>query len=199
MRKVKLQMQISIDGFVAGPKGEMDWMVWQWDDVLKKYVTELTEPVDCILLGRVLAQAFIPTWASRAANPDTADQFAEKMNDTPKIVFSKTLKDADTVGGEWSNTKLAKGNIVEEIAKLKNQQGKDIIVYGGGNFVSNLIHYNLIDEYHLFINPVILGSGMSIFNKISGRLKLKLIKTTISSSGIVILYYIPAQSGEPSK
>ena len=166
--------------------------MWNWDNVLKDYVTELTEPVDCIIPGRVLAQGFIPTWASRVTNPETADQFAHKMVDTPKIVFTKTLNNADPEVIGWNNTSLAKGNIIEEITQLKNQPGNDIIVYGGHDFVSNLIQHSLIDEYHLFVNPVVIGNGMSIWKDIKNRINLKLIKTTISSTGIVILSYLPA-------
>ena len=186
MRKLRLQMQLSLDAFVAGPKGEIDWMVWDWDDELKKYVTEITEPVDVIILGRVLAQRFIPTWASRIKDPQTADAFSHKMNDTAKIVFSKTIKSV-----EWENTVLAKSSLVEEINKLKKQPGKDIIAYGGGNFVSNLIKHGLIDEYHLFINPVALGNGMSIFKGLENKLNLKLIKAKSFDCGIALLFYQP--------
>ncbi len=185
MRKVKLQMQLSVDGFVAGPTGEMDWMVWDWDDVLKNYITGITESVDCILLGRVLAQGFIPTWAARANDPQTADDFSRKMVDTPKIVFSNTLS-----GSEWANTRLAT-NISTEIAALKQQPGRDIMVYGGSAFVSALIQHDLIDEYHLFINPVVLGNGLPIWQSISERANLKLINTTVSATGVVVLCYEP--------
>jgi len=88
---------MSVDGFIAGPKGEMDWMVWDWDDALKKYVEEITEPVDCIVLGRNLAQAFIPHWADVAANPDNPEfEAGAKYTNTKKVVFSKTL-----VQSEW--------------------------------------------------------------------------------------------------
>jgi dihydrofolate reductase len=105
MRKLKLQVQVSVDGFVAGTNGEMDWMVLDWDDVLKNYVTEITEPVDCIILGRLLAQGFIPTWASMAKDPET-EAFARKMNDTAKIVFSKKLDASDPMVKGWENTTL---------------------------------------------------------------------------------------------
>ena len=122
MRKLKLQMQVSLDGFVAGPNGEMDWMVWNWDDAITNYVIGMTEPVDCIVLGRKLAQGFIPTWASRAENPDTADKYTEKMDDTFKVVFTKTLNDSDEEVLTWKNTKLAKGDLKEEILKPKSNK-----------------------------------------------------------------------------
>jgi dihydrofolate reductase len=186
MRKLKLQMQVSVDGFVAGANGEMDWMVFDWDDELKNYINEITEPVDCIILGRKLAQGFIPSWTDRTSNPETADAFARKMVDTPKIVFSKTLENT-----EWENTKLAKGDVVQEITQLKKQLDKDIIVYGGGSFVSFLIMERLIDEYNLLVNPVALGKGMTIFNNLEDKLNLTLVKSKAFDCGIVLLCYEP--------
>jgi len=185
MRKVKLQMQVSIDGFVAGPNGEMERMTWNWDDELKEYVQKLTEPVDCIILGRVLAQGFIPHWTAAAKNPES-DSFTHKMVDTPKVVFSKTL-----TSSEWENTVLAEGTIEQAVIDLKSSEGNDIIVYGGGNFVSNLIKHILIDEYHLFINPAAIGSGIPIFQGLKEKLPLKLIKSTGFSCGITVLCYEP--------
>lgn len=182
MRKVKLQMQVSVDGFVAGPSGEMDWMVWNWDEEIKNYVQLLTEPVDCILLGRKLAQGFIPHWAA-AAKDEKADIFTHKMNDTHKIVFSKTLKGAD-----WENTLIADGNIEEEVAALKQKNGSDIIVYGGAEFVSNLIQKGLIDDFYLFVNPVALGQGLPIFQN---RTNFKLIESKAFTCGIVVHHYQP--------
>jgi dihydrofolate reductase len=185
MRKLKLQVQMSIDGFIAGPQGEMDWMVWDWDDSLKKYVDEITEPVDCILLGRKLAQGFIPHWAAVAANPDSPEFAAgKKFTNTHKIVFTRTLNRS-----EWANTVLAKGDLVEEITQLKLQEGKDIIVYGGATFVSALIRYRLIDEFHLFINPTAIGNGMAIFNAIDGYQRMALESSTAFTCGIVVNRY----------
>lgn len=189
MRKLKLQTQVSVDGFMAGPNGEMDWMVWNWDEALKQYVMDLTEPVDTILLGRVLAQGFIPHWSNVATNPDTTDPFSNKMHGTPKVVFSKTLHTHD-----WSFTELTNGDLVEEVTRLKNQEGGDMIAYGGANFVSNLIENNLIDEYHLFLNPVLAGRGMPIFQSADARRKLKLIKATGFDCGITVLHYEPADN-----
>lgn len=178
---------MTVDGFIAGPNGEMDWMVFDWDDQINQYVKELTEPIDCIVLGRRLAQGFIPHWAGVAANPKAPDHASGvKFAGTPKVVFTKTLKSS-----EWENTVLAKGELVEEIMNLKKQAGSDIIAYGGGTFVSSLIKANLIDEYHLFINPAAMGNGMSIFAGLEGRLNLKLKKSVSFPCGIVVLCYEP--------
>ncbi|MCQ6959768.1 dihydrofolate reductase family protein [Mucilaginibacter aquariorum] len=186
MRKLKLQMQISLDGFVAGPNGEMDWLTWDWDDKLKEYVKGITEPIDTIILGRVLAEGFIPVWKERAADP-SADVFTHQMVNTPKVVFSKTL-----TTHLWENTALANGDIVEEIKNLKNQPGGDIVAYGGARFASALIKHNLIDEYHLFVNPAVIGKGMSIYNAVEEKLTLKLVKATQFECGITVLCYTPA-------
>lgn len=185
MRKLKLQVQISIDGYISGANGEMDWMVWNWDEELKKYVIGITDTVDCILLGRKLAQGFIPHWAEAAKKIDDPEApFAQKMSETAKIVFSKTVQHSD-----WNNTVVASGNLVEEIAALKNQPGNDMIVYGGGTFVSSVIKHNLIDEYHLFVNPSILGSGMTIFEGSEQRLNLTLSAARAFDCGIAVLCY----------
>src|ERR1700712_5811506 len=166
MRKLKLQVQMSVDGFIAGLNGEMDWMLWNWDDELKQYVTRMTEDVDTILLGRKLAEGFIPHWA---ANPK--QEGADVFNHTPKVVFTKTLEKS-----EWVNTVLAKGDLAEEINGMKKRNGKNMIAYGGSKFVSALIKENLIDDYHLFINPTAVGKGMTIFNELEGKLNMELIK-----------------------
>jgi hypothetical protein len=109
MRKLKLQVQLSIDGFMAGPSGEMDWLIWNWDDELKEYVRTLTESVDTILLGRKLAEGFIPTWASRIEMPgDEETEFAQKMTNTYKVVFTKTLDASVSAANGWNNTVVEK-------------------------------------------------------------------------------------------
>jgi len=194
MRKLKLQMQLSIDGFVAGPNGEMDWMTWNWDDEIKNYVNDLTDSIDCILLGGHMPAGFIPYWESVVADKENPQnrgigeyEFGKKMTDTPKVVFTKTIEKSI-----WSNTVLAKGDITEEVNRLKAQPGKDIITYGGANFASNLIKHNLIDEYHLFINPTAIGNGMTIFKEIGQSLNLKLVKAIPFECGIVVLCYEPS-------
>jgi len=187
MRKLKLQVQMTVDGFIAGPNGEMDWGTWDWDDDLKQYVTDITEPIDCIVLGRKLAEGFIPHWAAVAANPEHPEFTAgQKFTDTPKVVFTKTLDKS-----AWNNTILATGDLVDEITRLKKQNGQDIIAYGGATFVSALIKHGLIDEYHLFINPAAIGQGMAIFKELDGKQNLRLVKSIAFGCGIVVLNYEP--------
>ena len=189
MRKLKLQVQMSVDGYIAGTNGEMDWMLWNWDEELKNYVKEITEPVDCIVLGRKLAQGFIPHWAS---NPE--QEGADKMNSTKKVVFTKTLDKSDPIVIGWDNTILAKGDLAEEITTLKKQDGKDIIAYGGATFVSALIKQGLIDEFHLFINPAAIGNGMTILLGLDSKQDLALVKSASFDCGIVVLHYEPKRN-----
>ena len=184
MRTLKLQMQMTVNGFVGGPSGELDWMEWNWDDELKKYVNDLTDSVDTILLGRKMTEGFISYWTSVIKDPNSPEfDFGRKMIDKQKIVFTKTLEESG-----WPNTVLAKGDITDEITQLKKRPGKDIIVYGGADFVSSLIKNNLIDELYLFVNPTALGKGLSIFND---RTNWNLIKAAPFSCGIVLLNYEP--------
>jgi len=184
MRKLKLQVQVSIDGFVGGPNGELDWMTWNWSEDIKNYASELTDSIDTILLGRKMTDGFISHWTS--LKPDNPEYpFAKKMVDTPKVVFTKSLENHN-----WINTKLAKGDINEEVNNLKRETGKGIIVYGGAGFVSSLIKNNLIDEYHLFINPTAIGKGLEIFNGVTDKMSLKLKNSKAFDCGIVVNKYL---------
>lgn len=185
MRKLKLQMQMTVNGYVGGPNGELDWMTWTWDDKLKDYVQGLTDSFDIILLGRKMTDGFITHWTNVLKNPeDETYEAAKKFINTPKVVFTKTLKES-----MWDNTVLATGDITEEVNKLKNQKGADIIVYGGASFVSSLIKARLIDEYHLFINPAVLPKGMTIFGEIEGKRGLSLVKSTRFDCGVIVEQY----------
>jgi dihydrofolate reductase len=188
MRKLKLQVQMTIDGYIAGPNGEMDWATWNWDEDIKDYVKQITSPVDTIILGRKLAEGFIPHWTSQLESGAMTDEFTKKMVHAKKVVFTKTLETS-----EWARTQLAKGDLTEEIKNLKEQDGKDIIVYGGGSFVSNLIAEGLIDELHLFINPVAIGEGMTIFKGLASKQNMTLIQSEVFKCGIIVLCYQPNQ------
>ena len=185
MRKLKLQSQITLDGFHSGPSGELDWMTWNWDDKLKNYVTNITDPVDTILLGRKMADGFVGYWENVIKDPNGEEYgFGMKMTETPKVVFTKTM-----TSSPWKNTTLATGDLKEEINSLKKQEGRDIIVYGGTEFVSNLIKEGLIVELNLFINPTAIGKGNSIFGALDAKQGFELKRSIGFDCGIVALQY----------
>lgn len=185
MKRLKLQVQMSIDGFVSGPNGELEWMTWNWDDKLKNFVTGLNEPVDTILLGKNMTDGFIEHWKKVKENKDNPEHWAGvKFTDTPKVVFTKTLSES-----KWENTTLAKGELKDEVNRLKSQPGSSLMVYGGAGFVSSLIKEDLIDDYYLFINPTALGNGKRIFDDITGNMQLKLVDSLKFDCGIVVNHY----------
>lgn len=185
MRKLKLQVQMTVDGYMGGPAGEMDWVSPSWTPDIAQYVTDLIEPVDTIVLGRKLAEGFIPHWASVAENPNHPEFAAgQQFTHIPKVVFTKTLSHCP-----WPNTVLATGDLVDEITQLKQQEGQDIIAYGGATFVSALIRQGLVDELHLFVNPTAIGRGLPIFQGLDGAPKLTLKKSIPFDCGIVLLCY----------
>jgi dihydrofolate reductase len=185
LRKLKLQVQISIDGYVStGPNDMQHWVTWAWDEI-RPHVLGLLDTSDTILIGRKLAVDYIPYWIDVNTKPnDPMYEAAKRIASARKIVFTKTLDKS-----EWDNTVLAKGYLLEEIRKLKNQAGKDIIVYGSSSFVSSLIKERMIDEFHLFVNPVALGHGGAIFDQLKDVIQLKLIKSIVYDCGIVMLNY----------
>jgi len=162
---------MSIDGCIAGPNGEMDWMVGLSDDKLIKYENDLMESIDTILLGRKMTDV---RWHA----------FAKKMIETPKVVFTKTLDKS-----KWINTEIATGDLTDEIIKLKSRNGRDMVVYGGASFDSSLIKLGLIDEFLLFINPVAIGNGMTIFKDLNEIQKFNMVKSIAFDSGEVLLHY----------
>lgn len=187
MRKLKLQVQMTIDGFVAGPNGELDWM-WiagERDDAGLQKVIELADSCDTILLGRKMTRGFVDYWESVVDNqPDSAEQpLAQRMVNMRKIVFSRTQT---AISGR--NLEVENGNLVTAVQALKEAPGKDIMVYGGASFVSALISHNLIDEYYIFRNPVAIGQGLPIFKE---RKPLKLESSTVYKNGKTVDKYLP--------
>ena len=176
---------MSIDSCIAGPNGEMDWMVGLLDDKLIKYENELMESFDTILLGRKMTDLFISYWSDVISKPDDPwYEFAKKMIETPKVVFTKTLNKS-----KWINTDLATGDLTDEIIKLKSRDGRAMVVYGGASFDSSLIKLGLIDEFLLFINPVAIGNGMTIFRDLNEIQKFNMVKSIAFDCGIVLLHY----------
>lgn len=186
MKRLKLQVQITIDGFVSGPNGELDWMTWNWDDKLKNFVTRLSDPIDTILMGKNMTDGFINHWKKVKEDKDNPEYWAGvKFTDTPKVVFTKTLLEP-----RWDNVTLAKGELKEEVNRLKSQSGTYLMVYGGAGFVSSLIKENLIDDYYLFVNPVAIGKGKSIFGDIKNNFSLHLVDSFKFDCGIIINHYV---------
>lgn len=197
MRKLKLEVQLSLDGYLAQEDGHTDWMVWNWgsewswDKELQKYHTQLTQSVDCILLSRKMAvEGFIAHWKNTATDVNNPQYtFANHVVNTKKAVFSTTLTKSVDIPGGWENVELCADNIAQYINHLKAQPGKDIIAYGGATFISSLLKENLIDEYHLLINPVVLGKGISFFNTVAHPLSLRLVNAGRFESGVALLNY----------
>ena len=193
MRKLKLQVQITVDGYVGGPDGDHDWRIWNWDDELKAFAYPLRDVCDTILLGRKMAEGFIPHFEDTVNNlqgkhADKASEekftYASRMVNMPKIVFSKTMK---TFNGK--NVSVENGDLVTAIKNLKSKEGKDMIVYGGAGFVSSLIKEGLIDEFNFFVNPVMINKGLRIFDLLEHRQKLSPISATAYECGISVLIF----------
>jgi dihydrofolate reductase len=185
MRKLKLQVQITVDGFISGLKGEMDWMTFPWTPDINRYVDEITSPVDTILLGRVLAEGFIPHWAKVASDPNHAEYNAgKKYTETQRIVFSNSLREVP-----WKNAIIASGNLEKEVNRIKNEPGNDIITYGGARFVGSLLSERLVDELHLFVNPVAIGKGLQIFSMLNETQHYKLLQCRLFDCGIGLFVY----------
>lgn len=183
MRKIIFQNMLSIDGYFEGPNKEIDWH--NVDNEFNEMAIEFLRTLDYLLFGRVTYELMAGYWPTEAAKSDDPI-VARLMNKLTKIVVSKSLNKVD-----WNNSKLLKENIEDEILKLKNENGKDIAIFGSSKLALSLIPKNLIDEYRLLISPVVLGKGNSLFNGLKERLKLKLIKSQTFKSGNVMLVYVP--------
>ena len=171
-------MVVSLDGFIEGPNKELDWFID--DDETFKYFHDLLDSVDAMLYGRVSYQLMADYW------PAANDEFAYKMNKMPKIIFSRTL---ERVG--WNNSRLVKENIREEISKIKQQPGKDLVLFAGADIASTFRQLDLIDEYRLLVTPVVLGHGKPLFKDVKDKFSLKLLNTKTFDCGNVLLCYQP--------
>jgi dihydrofolate reductase len=187
MRKIIVSVNVTLDGYMAGPKCELDWHFNTWTDEMAQSITEQLSKADTILLGRVTYTGMAKHWTSTPVGlltPREDLDFADMLNHYPKIVFSKTLTTVT-----WNNSKILKGNIAKEVIKLKHQAGKDMIIYGSGQLVASLTKLGLIDEYRIWVHPVVLGDGKPLFKEVQQKLNLSLYKTQSFSSGVVILFY----------
>lgn len=185
MRRVIFFMMMSVDGYFEGPRREIDWH--NVDEEFNDFAITQLKEVDTLLFGRVtyeMMASYWPTPEARTSDPVVA----ERMNSLPKIVFSKTLPAA-----QWENTRLVKDAFAAEITKLKNQPGKDLIIFGSSDLAVTFIEHSLLDEIRVMVNPVILGRGKTLFRGINDRLRLQLLRTKVLHSGNVLLYYEPTR------
>jgi dihydrofolate reductase len=177
MRKVIVSNLASVDGFFEGPNKELDWHVV--DEEFHAYAKDMLRKADTLLFGAATYEVMAAYWPTAPS-----DEIADKMNNLRKIVFSKTLKKVT-----WNNSRLVSSNIREEVSKLKQQPGKDIVILGSAQLASFLLPLGLIDEYRVILNPVLLGGGKPLFHGITERIRLKLITTKVFGSGVVLLGY----------
>jgi dihydrofolate reductase len=183
MRKVIMFNMVTLDGFIAGPNGEIDWH--QVDEEFNTFAIQQLDTMDGLIFGRVTYQLMASYWPTPIAAQDDPI-VTEKMNALPKLVFSTTLEKAD-----WANTRLVKTSAAEEITRLKQQLGRDLFLFGSANLARTLIQNDLIDEYRLMLNPVVLGGGIPLFENIKERIPLKLVNSRVFRNGNVLLYYQP--------
>jgi dihydrofolate reductase len=188
MRKIVMFNLISLDGFFAGPKGEIDWHVT--DDEFNKFGVEQTRTFGTILFGRITYQLFEDFWPKAAKDPKMSNEdliIAKIINNIDKIVFSKTLKEISETPN-WKNVRLFREVSPKDVQKLKGKAGKDIVIFGSGTIVQRMTDLRLIDEYRVLVNPVVLGRGKLLFRDVK-RLNLKLVKIRKFKSGNVLLQY----------
>jgi dihydrofolate reductase len=178
---------VSLDGVMEAPGGGEDFKHGGWSfeinrgDAGEKFKLDETMSSSALLLGRRTYEGFAAAWPSREG------EFADKFNTMPKYVVSSTLEDP-----EWDNSTVLKGDVAEEVAKLKREQDGDIVVHGSARLVQTLVERDLVDELRLMVFPVVLGSGKRIFGETSDKKRLRLVDSKIVGDGVAILTYQPA-------
>lgn len=193
MRKLIVSMNVTLDGFMAGPDCELDWHFNAWNNEMAQAAAEQLSRADTIILGRVTYRAMAKYWPMQSMSLLCAREdivFADMMNTHTKIVFSKTLQSA-----EWNNTRLVKRDIGKEITALKRRRGKDMIIYGSGKIVAALIPLDLVDEYQVWVHPIVLGKGKPFFPELQQSVRMRLFSTRTFSSGVVMLSYSTLGNG----
>ncbi len=179
MRKVIVWNMVTLDGYFEGPKPwEIDWHEYVWGEELERFSLDQAQEVGALLFGRVTYEGMASYWSTATG------EIAEFMNSIPKVVFSNTLETA-----EWNNTRLMTGSAEEEVARLKQEPGKDLFIFGSANLTGSLTSHGLVDEYRIGLNPLVLGGGTPMFKPSDQRMRLKLLEARPLQSGIVLLRY----------
>lgn len=184
MRKLIAAMNMTLDGFC-------DHTSMNADDELHQHYTGLLNSADAIIYGRItyqLMESYWPTVVKQPTGNKTTDEFAEAIENVSKIVFSNTLKNDGPATIKWKNSRVATRDIMEEILDLKQQPGRDIFV-GSPGLIVQTMKLDLVDEYHLCVQPIVIGNGLQLFKNITNRVDLKLLKTKAFSAGSIVLYY----------
>jgi len=185
MRSLIFFMHTSLDGFVAGPKREMDWI--KVDEDMFDFVATMTDQADTALYGRVTYEMMQSYWPTAAEKPNASKHDKEHSawyNKVSKVVLSKTMN-----GNGLDNTTVISDHLVDNINKIKNQDGGNILIFGSPSASHSLLSEGLIDEFWLFVNPILLGQGMPLFKGVTEKTKLKLIETKTFACGVIALHY----------
>ncbi len=192
MRKIIVTMWVTLDGFIAGPNNDMSWITSRYDAAMGQYESDLVSAADTLILGRVTYQSFTGAWPQVPDNPNASEgekDYARKLNAMRKVVYSRTLTRV-----EWNNSTLYHDIDPDMLRKLKQEPGKDIVIYGSASIVQALTNLGLIDEYQMLVHPVILGAGKPLFSGIASPVNLKLLRSEARDSGIAVLCYAPSNS-----
>jgi dihydrofolate reductase len=186
VKKIVLFVHTSLDGFVAGPQGEMDWITVNAE--IFDFVTHLTDNADMALYGRVTYEMMEGYWPTAGIQPGASKHdidHSKWYSNIPKIVLSRTL-----AGKQIANTQIISDPIVDEINRLKQGVGKNILIFGSPSASHVLMAEDLIDGYWLFVNPIILGQGIPVFKNVRDKAALKLVESHLFSSGVIALHYL---------
>jgi dihydrofolate reductase len=181
LRKIISSTFVSLDNFMVGDNEDMSWVTDNFDDEMGE---DYNRDMGTILLGKTTYKIMAAVWPNQS---ETEMRGADQMNNTPKVVFSKTLEKAPW--GKYDNVTVMKGIVPAEILEVKEQPGKDMILMGSANIFQQLSDLGLIDEYRLFVHPIVLGGGKMLLQNIKGKLKLRLIRMKMYKNGALLLHY----------
>ena len=184
MRPIYAFIVQTVDGYYEGPNGEFDWP--NVDDEFNEFAISQLNDIDTLIFGRATYEGMASYWPTPAALDDDP-LIADRMNNIPKVVFSSSLDSAD-----WQNTRLVSGDVAGAITELKQQPGKNLAVFGSSTLTVSLIDQGLVDELRVMVQPILLGAGKSLFAGLHDRVPVQLQRTTVFSSGNVMLHYRPA-------